>query len=278
MSFRSRSLFVIPALIAGLLAVPEAGADSRVAPLFNGKDLTNFYSYIGPPAKGEQPLGKNNDTKGIFKVEDGVIHVSGEVYGYLATEKEYENYQLTVEFKWGEKTYEPRKDKARDSGVLLHATGPDKIWPQCIECQMIEGGTCDIILVGGGKDKPTKIMAPAERREVTSTAPGQKVTTQAWYSPNAPSLEFSNERINWFGRDPNWKDVAGYRGSKDVERPLGEWNVIEVWCQGPAIGYTLNGVKMNGGTNANLQKGRILLQSEGAEVYFRKVELRPIGK
>src|SRR5438270_6094346 len=96
MSIRLCSLFLIPAAFAGLSAVPAA--DSPVVRLFNGKDLTNFYSYVGSPAKGEKPLGKNNDTKGIFKVEDGVIHVSGEVYGYLATEKEYENYHLTVEF------------------------------------------------------------------------------------------------------------------------------------------------------------------------------------
>ena len=45
-----------------------------------------------------------------------------------------------------------------------------------------------------------------------------------------------------------------------------------------SISYKLNGVAMNGGTNANLTKGKILLQSEGAEVYFRKVELRPLAK
>jgi hypothetical protein len=40
--------------------------------------------------------------------------------GYFITEKEYENYYLHVVFKWGEHTYEPRKDKARDSGVLFY--------------------------------------------------------------------------------------------------------------------------------------------------------------
>ncbi|HEX4591080.1 MAG TPA: DUF1080 domain-containing protein, partial [Gemmataceae bacterium] len=237
MSMHLRSLFVVPMMVAILAAIPAAGADPATVRLFNGKDFTNFYTFV----KGD---GKNNDSKKVFAVEDGVIHVSGESYGYLATEKEYENYHLTVEFKWGEKTYAPRKDKARDSGVLLHATGPDKIWPQCIECQMIEGGTCDIILVGGGKDKPTKLTAPAEQHG-----------KQFWYSPGAPTHEFANERINWFGRDPEWKDVAGVRGPKDVERPLGQWNVIECDCDGPSINYKLNGVQMNGGTKANLTKG-----------------------
>jgi hypothetical protein len=267
MSMRVSSFLVIPAVVAVLAAIPAIGADPAVIHLFNGKDLTNLYTYLGPAAKGGKPIGKNADPKQVFQVEDGAIHVSGEVYGYIATEKEYENYHLTVEFKWGEKTYEPRKDKARDSGVLLHATGADKVWPQCIECQMIEGGTCDIILVSGGRDKPTKITAPVEQRG-----------KQYYYSPNGPTREFANERINWFGRDPEWKDAAGYRGPKDVERPVGQWNVIECVCDGSSINYKLNGVPMNGGTNANLTRGKILLQSEGAEVYFRKADLRQLGK
>lgn len=76
------------------------------------------------------------------------MHVSGAEFGYFITEKEYENYYLHVVFRWGEQTHEPRKDKARDSGVLFHVNGEDKVWPHSIEFQMIEGGTGDIIVVG----------------------------------------------------------------------------------------------------------------------------------
>jgi hypothetical protein len=267
MSKRSWAVFLLPALLFAVPSIPAVGADGTVIHLFNGKDLTNFYSYLGSPGRGEKALGKNNDPKGVFKVEDGVLHGSGEVYGYVATEQEYENYHLTVEFKWGENTWPPRKDKARDSGVLIHASGPDKVWPHCIECQMIEGGTCDLLLVPT-KDRPIKLTAPVEQRG-----------KETWYTPGSPEREFSSTgivRINWFGRDPNWKDVVGVRGPKDVERPLGEWNVIEVTCDGPSINYKLNGVEMNAAKNSSLTKGRILLQSEGAEVYFRKVDLRPL--
>ncbi|HEY1378094.1 MAG TPA: DUF1080 domain-containing protein, partial [Gemmataceae bacterium] len=132
-----------------------ADAGGRATQLFNGKDLTGFYTYL-------RDVGKNTDPKKVFTVTDGAIHVSGEAFGYLATEKEYENYHLTVEFRWGEKTHAPRADNARDSGVLLHMTGEDRVWPQCIEFQMIEGGTGDIILVGGGRNKPTKLTATVE--------------------------------------------------------------------------------------------------------------------
>src|SRR5207237_834050 len=79
---------------------------------------TGFYTHF-------QKLGKNNDPEQVFTVRDGMIHVSGTVFGYLATEKEYENYHLVVEFKWGERTGPRRKDQARDSGGLLDAVGPD---------------------------------------------------------------------------------------------------------------------------------------------------------
>jgi len=35
---------------------------------------------------------------------------------------------------------------------------------------------------------------------------------------------------------------------------------------------------VNSGTNGNLREGRILFQSEGAEVYYRKIELHPLRK
>jgi hypothetical protein len=256
-------LAVIAVVTAGLFDIPTTNtptfaADAKAIQLFNGKDLTNFYSFL-------KDSGKNNDPKKVFTVENGAIRASGEAFGYLSTDKEYENYHLTVEFKWGEKTFAPREAEARDSGVLLHAVGADQVWPQCIECQMIEGGTGDVILVGG-KVK-TKLTATVEQRD-----------KQFYFTPGAPPREFAGGRINWFGRDPEWKDVKGFRGPKDVERPIGQWNVLECDCDGSSIAYKLNGVAVNAGTNASLTKGRILLQSEGAEVFFRKVELRPLGK
>src|SRR5271154_2226248 len=109
--------------------------------LFNGKNLDGFYTYL-------DKQGKNKDPDGVFRVENGAVHVSGGEFGYFITEKEYENYYLHVIFKWGQQTHPPREGKARDSGVLFHVNGEDKVWPHSIEFQMIEGGTGDIILVG----------------------------------------------------------------------------------------------------------------------------------
>ena len=66
--------------------------------------------------------------------------------------------------------------------------------------------------------------------------------------------------------------------TKDAEKPNGEWNTIEVICDGDKITNIVNGVVVNEGTEASVTKGKILLQSEGAEVFFRKVELTPSTK
>ena len=64
-------IFGLSALVVGLCA-SLACADPVTEPikLFNGKDLTGFYTYL-------QGVGKNKDEKGVFSVQDGAIRVSG---------------------------------------------------------------------------------------------------------------------------------------------------------------------------------------------------------
>jgi Domain of Unknown Function (DUF1080) len=248
----------------------SADADEGTVRLFNGKDLSNFYTYLAAPVKGEKPFGKNNDPEKVFTVEDGIIHISGKVWGGLITEKEYEDYRLIAEFRWGEKTWAPRAENARDSGILLHCVGRDGAvggtWMKSFECQMIEGGTGDLILVGGDKSG-LQLTVDAEKRD-----------GQYYFKPGAAAVTLSSGRFNWYGRDPNWKDVKGFRGDQDVEKPVGEWNTIECTCEGDKISIRLNGTPVNAGRQASHTRGKILLQSEGAEVFFRRVDLVPLSR
>lgn len=256
--------------VALALLVPAmALGQDNVTHLFNGKDLANFYTYLGAAKKGDKPFGKNNDPLKVFTVQDGMIRVSGEVFGCFVTEKEFDNYHLIVEFKWGEKTFPPREDRARDSGILLHCVGDDGaaggVWLESIECQMIEGGTGDFILVKG-KNQPT-MTARVEQRD-----------KQWYFKPGAEERQFPPGRINWYGRDPEWKDVKGFRGSQEVEKPAGQWNTLECICDGDKITNILNGKIVNVGTKASHTRGKVLFQSEGAEVFFRKIDLKSLGK
>jgi len=255
-----RLLFLMMGALSGMSVSAES---SKSVSLFNGHDLTGWYSFI-------QNRGKDVDPKSVFSVQDDLIRISGEEFGCLTTEKEFENYKLTVEFKWGEKTFDPRLKNARDGGVLLHSQGTDGnfqgIWMSSIECQLIEGGTGDFIVVGDGTPKfslTTHAIA----------APQNSIFT---YDPNGPLVTIRGGRINWRERDPKWEDVIGFRGGKDVEKPVGEWNILECIAYREQVIIVLNGVEVNRATQVTPTKGRIQLQSEGAEIFFRRIELTPL--
>jgi hypothetical protein len=258
-------LAVIVWLLVKAGAATAQSARSKTVQLFNGKNLQGWYAFI-------EKRGRENDVKQVFTVQDGLIHVSGEEYGSLITQQEYDNYQLTVEFKWGDKTYAPREDRARDNGILLHSTGPDGgyrgIWMCSIECQLIEGGTGDFLVVGDG----------SEQYALTATVAPQQEGRGNVYSPSGTPLTIHGGRIDWFGRDPAWKDVKGFRGAQDIEKSLGEWNTMVCVAEGDTVSIFLNGTLVNQATKVKPAKGRIQIQSEGAELFVRKVELAPLRK
>jgi hypothetical protein len=226
---------------------------------FNGKDFTGFYVYTKDH--------KYEDPKRVFTVVDGLLRISGEEFGGIATGGNFRNYHLIAEWKWGDLTWGARKEKSRDSGILLHCVGADGAaggqWMQSIECQIIEGGCGDFIRVRGQS-------TPSLTCEVR-IGPDK----QPYYEKGAKSVT-DGPRVNWWGRDPAWKDVLGFRGKNDVEKPVGEWNRMEVICDGDTITNIVNGYVVNAGTRSSQTEGKIQFQSEGAEIFFRKIEVRPL--
>ncbi|HEX8199633.1 MAG TPA: DUF1080 domain-containing protein [Isosphaeraceae bacterium] len=227
---------------------------------FNGRDLSGFYPYLKEH--------EHEDPRGVFTVRDGLIRISGEEFGGLATREAYRDYHLIVEWKWGEATWPPRRDKARDSGILLHCIGPDGAaggqWMQSIECQVIEGGCGDFLPVAG-RSRPSLTCT-------VRVGPDK----QLYFDPAGEAVTRDSGRVNWWGRDPSWRDQLGFRGRRDVEAPAGRWNRMEVVCDGDRITNLVNGHVVNVGTRASQAEGKIQLQSEGAELFVRTFEIRPL--
>jgi hypothetical protein len=230
---------------------------------FNGRDLAGFYPFT--------KYHKQSDPNGVFSIQDGMIRVSGLEYGGLATTDSYANYHLIVEWKWGSNTFWPRRYRARNSGVLVHGIGPDGAafgtWMASIECQILEGGTGDLLVL------PTPSMSPGLTSEVRTGRDGQ-----FYRDPKGEPKTLRAGRFNWWGRDPDWRDVLWFRGPRDVERPVGDWNRTEVICERNSIIVLLNGVVVNSGTVDGWSSGKIQLQSEGAEIFVRKFEVRPLSQ
>lgn len=249
-------------LCAGAWAAEKSAPAAR--DLFNGKDLSGWYTFLHDHGKGVDP-------KAVFTVADGVIRISGEEWGCITTEEEFENYHALIEFKWGEKTWANRVDAARDSGFLVHSVGEDggysRTWMYSIEVQMIEGGTGDLLAVGDEGDLIS----------ITSDIDTASPSTGKVYKTGGAPTTITGGRIDWWGRDLGWKDVKGFRGAQDVEHPVGEWNRLEVLCLGDRVTVWLNGRLVNECYNVKPTKGKLQIQSEGAELFVRKVQLQPLA-
>ncbi len=251
-------------------AEPEAKAirPEKTIKLFNGADLSGWTTWLRDT--------KLQDPRRVFRVTDGMLHITGDGFGYIRTNDAYRDYRLTAEFKWGPRTWSSRKDKTKDSGVLIHCTGPDgnynDTWMASFEYQVIQGGVGDFILVRGnyadGSPVPLSLTA-----ETTKDRDGETV-----WKAGAPRQTYNKGRINWYGRDPDWKDVLGFRGPSDVESRDGEWTRCEVVCDGGHMQNFVNGKLVNEGFDSFPSSGKILLQAEGAEVFYRNIELHPLDK
>ena len=140
------------------------------------------------------------------------------------TRDEYANYRVELVWAWGGKVWPPRDKTARDSGLLVHSTGPDgavsKSWMQAYQCNMLEGATGDVSVTG--PDKAYTFRAEAEERPwgKKTAATGRPGPRSATSPPATGSC--------WFNRDPDWENVLGFRGKNDVEKPVGEWNTLVV--------------------------------------------------
>ena len=237
------TLGLMLSMAASAQARPSIPPHAKLSPLFNGRDLTGFDTLL-------EKQGVNSDPNKVFEVEKGMLHISGQEFGGLVTQKEYENYYLRAEFKWGEKTYPPRDGKARDSGIQYNITGPLKVWPRMMEFQINEGGTGDMWVVGG-----TGATVDGKVYESTSSGTGAYI------------------RIPHIGRGP-LVNVTGHRDPvNDLERLHEKWNVLELVVDHDRVMYFVNGKLALLGTNTNTTKGKILFQCEGSEVYFRNMKI-----
>lgn len=257
------------ALGAGLLAARPRRAWSAAASgwrkLWNGRDLDGWETFLRGPNKGDPALGVNTDPNGVFSVTrvDGapVLRISGQDWGALTTKDEFESYHFRVEFRWGEKRWPPRETAKRDSGVLYHCVGPhgagSGAWMQSFETQVQEGDCGDFHSVAG-------VIVDVE------AVPEPSLPHTLLYKKGAPLVTGTGNRI-----------IKAF----DAEKPHGKWNLMEVVTVGQTAVHLVNGkpvLVLRGlrrrvdGQEQPLTRGRIQIQSEGAEVFYRRPEVRPI--
>lgn len=105
--------------------------DGRTIDLFNGKNFEGWHFYLED---------SNSDPKNVWKIRNGEIYCTGNPTGFLRTQQEYSDYKLELEWRWPE--------KPGNSGVLLHMGSEEKIWPLCMEAQLMHNRAGDLIGMG----------------------------------------------------------------------------------------------------------------------------------
>jgi hypothetical protein len=209
-----------------------AAASAQGYSLFNGKDLTGWHADI--PAK---------DTTNVaspFIVRNGMLVSMGRPGGHLITDSVYENYRLTVEYRFA--------NRPGNCGVLVHASTPRalyKMFPKSIEVQMMHQNAGDFWCIVEDIEVPDM-----EKRR--------------------------GPKANWGITEGKERRIMNLTDSS--EKPLGEWNTMVIEVLGNSIKVTVNNDLVNNGTNATASKGHIALQAEGSEVEFRKVFLQKLTK
>ncbi|MDG3441366.1 3-keto-disaccharide hydrolase [Nitrospirillum amazonense] len=246
--------------------------------LFNGRDLNDWDAWLGYPdpartylaQPGQTPIGA--DKAAIAKIfhvvmEEGepAIFITGQTWGGIVNGGDHANYHLRLEYKWGKTRYAPRLDLPWNNGLLYHSHGaPGAVygtWMAAAEFEIMLGSVGMVVPVGPNVTAVTEVgrdrtLIDPQRRYMMG---GRAVTV----------------------RQPAWNVEAG----SNAERPVGEWNVLDLYVLGDQAVHVVNGVpvmvvrdlRMREGEGwSPLTHGRIQLQSEGAETYFRRITLEPI--
>ncbi|MBE9583716.1 DUF1080 domain-containing protein [Mucilaginibacter sp. JRF] len=219
----------------------------------------------GKPIK---PIGYNNDKTGVFTItklnNETLLHVSGEIYGCLYTKQSFKNYHLKLMVKWGDKKWVPRLNEPKDSGIIYHSNGTAGIdywrsWMLGQEMQVMEGGCGDYWCIASSAGYITAKKTPAKKDTMVYDPAGIKT---------------------FMGAGNNF-----VQQSHNYEKPNNGWNTLELICFGDKSLHILNGhVVMalsgssykDGNVYKPLTSGKLQIQSEAAEVYYKSIYIKPI--
>ena len=257
-----------------LLDVPKAKGPAR--PLFNGKDLDDWDAWLGyadpsltyqkPPVKPLGAGGKGTMFKAVEADGQPAIFVDGKTWGSLVHKEDIGNYHLSLEYKWTGKRHAPRLDQPENNGLLYHSGGPPGAvwgtWMRAVEYEIMKGSTGMVVPVGDDV----------------------RVTTEVGYDP---TIIYPKRRYMVGGRSIEIQQPAwNVENARDVEKPVGEWNRVDLYVLGDRAVHILNGhpvMVLTGlstvdasGRKVPLTRGRIQFQSEGAETLFRNIMVEPI--
>jgi hypothetical protein len=261
-----------------LAEIPAATGPARE--LFNGRDLSDWEGWLGYADPGltytspaVKPLGHDAQAAAMFSVvsEDGApaLRVDGRIWGSLVHKADLADYHLSLEYKWGDQVWAPRLDQPQNNGLLFHSHGQHGAvfgtWMRAMEFEIMKGSTGMVVPVGDNIRARTHVA-----RDMTIIYPHRR------FRLGGRGHELKNSG------NPDWN----VENAVDAEKPVGAWNRLDLYVVGDGAVFVVNGVPVmelrgmaaadSAGQRAPLTHGRIQLQSEGAETFFRDIRVEPI--
>jgi len=265
-------------------------------PLFNGKELPPYPHYLGKPDSSIEIPGLNRDSLGNYLESLGtydplkvysidtlegvpVIRISGQVIGGLILSDSISNYHLRLKFKWGNIKWNWMEGRPKDGGILYHQGNGGRH-----EFQIHEGD------VGSYWAKKVVLDIPAR---YTIEIPEAIIKAKPYLQPLVSTL---NDSMLIFDHSALCHHFDGSGGFKDWqivianpynEKPSGEWNTLELICyENHAVHIVnrkvnlvlLNSFYRDGKNLFPLTSGRLALQSEGAEIFFKDIEVKKLNE
>lgn len=246
---------------AVLAIASPASAESEWKSLFNGKDLSGWSVTVD-----KLPVGQDPDR--IVQVRDGAIHMYADAdpeakvpFGVITHEGNFSRFHLALEYRWLEKKFAPRKNAIRDAGLLYHASDIEKIWPPSVEYQIQEGDSGDIIFIqesGFSWAHPQPDLAPQGQGDASLL-------------PEDGGFLRKAKNQTYFGRFPEYDHPGWNRAEVIVHADESAEHILN--------GHTRSRLEhMQHLAGGVLKEGQICLQFEGAEIQYRKIEIKELDE
>ena len=202
-----------------------------------GKELAWENAYSGQLQPGQLIKWVNVNTEADTWVanEQGVI-CYGNPIGVVRSEKQYENFIMHIEWK--------HMEPGGNSGTFVwsQAIPGENRLPDGVEVQMLELDWVNLNIRDGKKP---------------------------------PEAYVHGELFGVGGVEIVPDNPRGVR-SKSIQnlcKPRGQWNTYDVVCVDGVVKLSVNGTFVNGISKSSQKKGHICLESEGAEIHFRNLQV-----
>ena len=193
--------------------------------MFNGTDLAGWRAV--------------NVAADTFTFRDGMVVTTGQPTGFLATEKQYENFIIELDWR-----------------------------------HMKEGGNSGLFIWGEGLPAPGVPYAKGIEVQILDLGYEKNKGAWEWFTSHGDIFPIWGATMTAIA--PTAKSgVRSFPSEKRV-KPSPEWNHYKVTCNNGEIRLEVNGKEVTVGRDCTPRRGFICLESEGSETHFKNVMIKEL--